>query len=128
MFLDDVIGSESADFRELLHAKYLYLNGRLAKLYGVALPPDAPFQKVDREPRERAGVLTHPYLLSSFAYTASSSPIHRGVFVSRSVLGRVLRPPPEAVAPWPPTSTRTCRRDNASSSRPSPNPARLAMR
>ena len=99
MFLDDVIGGESADFRELLHAKYLYLNGRLAKLYGVALPPDAPFQKVDREPRERAGVLTHPYLLSSFAYTASSSPIHRGVFVSRSVLGRALRPPPEAVAP-----------------------------
>jgi hypothetical protein len=37
--------------------------------------------------------------MSSFAYTASSSPIHRGVFLSRSVLGRPLRPPPEAVAP-----------------------------
>jgi hypothetical protein len=37
--------------------------------------------------------------MASFAYTASSSPIHRGVFLSRSVLGRVLRPPPEAVAP-----------------------------
>jgi cytochrome c553 len=98
-FLDDVIGSEAADFRELLHANYLYLNGRLARFYGAELPPDAPFQKVDRKPNERAGVLTHPYLLASFAYTASSSPIHRGVFVSRSVLGRVLRPPPEAVAP-----------------------------
>jgi len=38
-------------------------------------------------------------LLSSFAYTATSSPIHRGVFLSRSVLGRPLRPPPVAVAP-----------------------------
>ena len=51
---------------------------------------------------ERAGVLTHPYLMASFAYTASSSPIHRGVFIARSVLGRVLRPPPEAVAPLAP--------------------------
>ncbi len=63
---------------------------------------DAPFQKVYLDPRERAGVLTHPYLMASFAYTASSSPIHRGVFIARSVLGRVLRPPPEAVAPLAP--------------------------
>jgi cytochrome c5 len=99
LFLDDIIGGEKADFRELLHADYLYLNGRLARFYGAELPADAPFQKVARKQDGRAGVLTHPYLLSSFAYTASSSPIHRGVFLSRSVLGRVLRPPPEAVAP-----------------------------
>ena len=42
-------------------------------------------------------MLTHPYLMASFAYTATSSPIHRGVFLARSVLGRSLRPPPEAV-------------------------------
>ncbi len=99
LFLDEIIGSESADFRELLRARYLYLNGRLARFYGAKLPADAPFQKVERGPRERAGVLTHPYLMASFAYTASSSPIHRGVFLSRSLLGRPLRPPPEAVAP-----------------------------
>ena len=46
--------------------------------------------------------MTHPYLMASFAYTANSSPIHRGVFIARSVLGRVLRPPPEAVAPLAP--------------------------
>ena len=80
----------------------MYLNGRLAKIYGAKLPEDAPFQKVDFEPEQRAGVLSHPYLLASFAYTSASSPIHRGVFLSRSVLGRVLRPPPEAVAPLPP--------------------------
>src|SRR4029077_12254189 len=45
------------------------------------------------------GVISHPYLMASFAYTATSSPIHRGVFIARNVLGRVLRPPPEAVAP-----------------------------
>jgi hypothetical protein len=101
LFLDDIITSDSADFRELLSAGSLYLNGRLAPIYGAKLPRDAPFQKVIRPPGERAGVLTHPYLMSSFAYTASSSPIHRGVFISRSILGRALRPPPEAVAPIP---------------------------
>ena len=29
--------------------EYLYLNGRLARFYGVDLPPDAPFQKVDSD-------------------------------------------------------------------------------
>ncbi len=40
--------------------------------------------------------------MASFAYTATSSPIHRGAFLARSVLGRVLRPPPEAIAPLAP--------------------------
>lgn len=99
LFLDDVVWSEASDFRQLLLANQVYLNGRLAKFYGVNLPADAGFQKVPLDEAERAGVLSHPYLLSTFAYTASSSPIHRGVFLARSVVGRMLRPPPEAVAP-----------------------------
>jgi hypothetical protein len=99
LMLDEVLGSDTSDFRQLLLAKHVYLNGRLAQLYGAKLPSDAPFQKVSLEQEGRAGLLTHPYLMASFAYTATSSPIHRGVFIARSVLGRVLRPPPEAVAP-----------------------------
>jgi hypothetical protein len=99
LFLEEVIGGETSDFRQLLLTNSLYLNGRLAQFYGVDLAPDAPFQKVYLDPRERAGVLSHPYLMASFAYTATSSPIHRGVFLARSVLGRALRPPPDAFAP-----------------------------
>jgi hypothetical protein len=101
LFLEEVLWSETADFRQLFLADYLYLNGRLARLYGADLPADAPFQKVILEPRERAGVLTHPYLTATFAYAEDSSPIHRGVFIARSVLGRSLRPPPEAFTPLP---------------------------
>lgn len=100
--LDELIASESADFRQLLKSDELYLNGPLAKLYGASLAEDAPFQKVKLDDGQRALVLTHPYLMAGFAYTASSSPIHRGVFLSRSLLGRTLRPPPEAVAPLAP--------------------------
>jgi hypothetical protein len=102
LFLDDIIWSEASDYRQLLLADSLYLNGRLASFYGGGLPEEAPFQKTTLSTGERAGVLTHPYLMAGLAYTSTSSPIHRGVFVARSVLGRSLRPPPEAVAPLPP--------------------------
>jgi cytochrome c5 len=101
LFLNEIITSDSADFRQLLLSDSLYLNGRLAKFYGADLPADAPFQKVALQADQRAGVLTHPLLMSGFAYTSTSSPIHRGVFVSRNVLGRALKQPPEAVAPLP---------------------------
>ncbi len=101
--IDDAIASDPADFRRLLTDDSTYLNGRLAKFYGVeGVAADAPFARVPLDPKERAGVLTHPYLLACFAYTGASSPIHRGVFLMRSVLGRSLRPPPEAVAPLAP--------------------------
>lgn len=102
LFLDEVLKSETADFRQLLLADTVYLNGPLAKFYGLDLQADADFQKVSMDSGERAGVLTHPYLMSGFSYTSTSSPIHRGVFIARSVLGRALRPPPEAVAPLAP--------------------------
>jgi mono/diheme cytochrome c family protein len=101
LFLEDLVWGESSDFRQLLLADTLYLNGRLARFYGADLPSDAPFQKVALKTGERAGVLTHPYLLATFAYTGTSSPIHRGVFMARGVLGRVLPPPPEAFTPLP---------------------------
>jgi len=100
--LDDILASDTADYRQLLTTDSMFLNGRLAKLYGVDLPEDAAFQKVPFQAEQRSGLISHPYLLAAFAYTGTSSPIHRGVFISRSVLGRTLRPPPEAVAPLAP--------------------------
>ena len=47
-------------------------------------------------------MLSHPYLMSVLSYPGSTSPIHRGVFLARSVLGNTLRPPQEAIAPLPP--------------------------
>lgn len=102
LFLDEVCWSEAADFRELLVADWWMVNGRLAAVYGGELPPEAPFQKVVFDRQTRAGLLSHPLLLSGFAYHATSSPIHRGVFVARSLLGRSLRPPPDAVTPLAP--------------------------
>ena len=97
VFIDDVVWNESSDYRELLLADYLYLNAKLADFIGEGTFKGSDFRKVHFDPKARAGVLTHPYLLARFAYHRTTSPIHRGVFVTRNVLGRSLKPPPEAV-------------------------------
>jgi cytochrome c553 len=97
LFIEDTVWSDTSDYRQLLQADYLYLNPRLAKLYGKEVTtPD--FQRVSFDPKQRAGVVTHPYLLSSFAYTRTTSPIHRGVFLTRNIVGLSLKSPPMAVA------------------------------
>ncbi|MBA4186883.1 MAG: hypothetical protein C0467_02575 [Planctomycetaceae bacterium] len=98
MFLDDVVWNDG-DFRKLLTSDDLYLNGRLAKFYGVTLPADAGFTKVSFEADKRSGIVTHPYMLSVLAYNAETSPIHRGVFVARGLLGISIRPPKDAFTP-----------------------------
>ncbi len=102
LFLEDVVWDERSDFKRLLLSEPMYLNGRLAKFYGADLAADAGFQKVEIDAGQRAGVLTHPYLMAAFAYTGESSPIHRGVFLARGVLGLALRPPADAFSPLPP--------------------------
>jgi hypothetical protein len=37
-------------------------------------------------------------VLATFAYHRQTSPIHRGVFLTRRVVGRELKPPPAAIA------------------------------
>ncbi|WP_437186647.1 DUF1592 domain-containing protein [Planctomicrobium sp. SH668] len=102
LFLDEVINSPEADLKQFFLDDGLYLNGRLATYYGADLPADSPLQRYVFEGQARSGVLTHPLLLAGFAYDLETSPIHRGVFISRSLLGRRLKPPPEAVAPLAP--------------------------
>jgi cytochrome c553 len=99
MFLEQTVWNERSDYREMLLSDKVYLNGRLAKIYGVNLPVDAPFQAVSLDSTERAGVLTQPYIMASFAYIKTSSPIHRGVLIARNLLGRVLQPPMQAFTP-----------------------------
>ncbi|MDG1891915.1 MAG: DUF1592 domain-containing protein [Verrucomicrobiota bacterium] len=109
LFLEDILWGNHPDFRRLLTADYLMLSPRLEQFYlsspskitneelsGVNVEGKR-FKKVRMPSGRRAGVLTHPYLLSVLAYHDNTSPIHRGVFLTRNVVGRSLKPPPMAV-------------------------------
>ena len=112
LFVDDVVwgqgptagisGNGGSDFRRLFTDDEVYLNGRLGPLYGAKLRADAAFRRVRLDDGRRAGVLSHPYMASVLSYAAATSPIHRGVFLARSVMGNVLKPPQEAVTPLAP--------------------------
>jgi hypothetical protein len=97
LFIDHVVWSDRSDFRQLLLADYLFLNQRLAQFFGATPAAGEGFEKIAFGPDERAGVVTHPLLLTTFAYHKNTSPIHRGVFLTRKVVGRSLRPPPQAI-------------------------------
>lgn len=97
LFLEEAVWNGPSDYRRLLLAEHLHLNGRLAKFYGVETTATNDFVKIALDPKQRAGVVTHPYLLAAFSYPKTSSPIHRGVFLARNIVGRSLRPPPTAV-------------------------------
>ena len=98
LFAESIVWSEESDYRQLLLSDTILMNDRLAKFYGQKIEAGAGFQPVKMDADQRAGVLTHPYVLATFSYTKSSSPIHRGVFVTRNILGRMLKPPPMAIA------------------------------
>lgn len=100
--IDEALDGRSDSFRHLLTAEEVWLNGRLAPLYGGTLWPEAAFRPVRIDGGQRSGVLAHPYLLSMLAYADDSSPIHRGVFLARSIFGNVLRPPEDAITPLAP--------------------------
>ncbi len=95
-FIDQIVWSDKSDYRELLQADYILMNERLGKFYGHPVNGDG-YQRVGFDPKQRAGVVTHPYLLASLAYTKQSSPVHRGVFLTRNIVGMSLKPPKKAV-------------------------------
>ncbi|WP_165440786.1 DUF1592 domain-containing protein [Rubripirellula amarantea] len=104
--LEEVVYSESSDFRLLLQSDWSFTTERLASFYGDAWKPaDGQSGRLMRsvhDPIRHVGVLSHPLLMSELAYHRTSSPVHRGVFMTRHVLGRVLRPPNAAFSPLNP--------------------------
>lgn len=102
--LNDVVWHGDGDLRELFLTEDLFVNQRLARFLGLDPPEDGAeeFVKASVDTSERAGVVSHPFIVTAFSYYRETSPIHRGVFLARNVLGRSLRPPPEAVAPLAP--------------------------
>ncbi|KAA5543225.1 DUF1588 domain-containing protein [Roseiconus nitratireducens] len=102
--LSDVFWSDASDYRQLFVGDRVWTNQRLNEFYGPAWDPEEShdaFAMVRSKPApgERYGVLTHPMVMSHLSYYDTTSPIHRGVFLIRRVLGRTLRPPNEAFTP-----------------------------
>ncbi|HEX4406329.1 MAG TPA: DUF1592 domain-containing protein, partial [Polyangia bacterium] len=102
-FVKRTIFGGPGDLTTLLTAPNTYAPPEVAQLYGAAAP-DAT-GKVALDPTQRAGLLTQPGVLATFAEGDTTDPVHRGLFVLEDLLCGSVPPPPPNVDVTPPTIT-----------------------
>lgn len=104
-YLSHTFWEGAGDFAALMTSDQVFLDAKLAQLYGVQRPaglePGA-FFATEFEPRQRSGLLTQPALLALLSHSNQSGPIQRGVFVRDEVLCQPTPPPPPNVDQTPP--------------------------
>lgn len=88
---------DDAPLTDLVSAKYAIVNGRLASHYGIDLPNDAPWQKIDLADGKRGGVITMASVLTLASYPRRTSPVLRGRWLLDELIGARVPPPPPNV-------------------------------
>jgi len=92
--------------REFLVSDWTMLNARLALHYGIDRELEfegSDFQKVSLLPDDhRGGLLTQAAILSLTSDGTRHRPVHRGVWISKSIFGKTPPPPPANVDPIEP--------------------------
>jgi hypothetical protein len=97
LFFDSVL-REDRSVRTFIRSDYTFLNERLAKHYGIPDINGSRFRRVTLAPEDRrGGLLRHGSVLSVTSYATRTSPVLRGVFVLRNILGAPPPPPPPDV-------------------------------
>jgi mono/diheme cytochrome c family protein len=104
-FLDDVIHNDRSVL-DMLYGDYTFVNTPLAKHYGMPeVKGDGPVQtwtRVDHAGNyQRGGLLPMAVFLTENAPGLRTSPVKRGYWVVRRVLGEVIPPPPPVVPELP---------------------------
>ncbi|MEP7271964.1 MAG: DUF1592 domain-containing protein [Acidobacteriota bacterium] len=101
-FIGDVI-QHDRPVLDLLYGNYTYVNGVLARHYGMPVPTasDEWFRVDNAREYGRGGLLPMAVFLTKNAPGLRTSPVKRGYWVARRVLGEVIPPPPPVVAELP---------------------------
>ena len=82
---------------DLIDGKFTYVNGPLARYYGIRGVNGTSFQRVSLEGTERGGLLTQASILTLTSYATRTSPVIRGKWVLQNILGAAPPPPPPDV-------------------------------
>lgn len=89
---------EDRSVLELIRADHTYLNGRLARHYGIPHVQGSHFRKVAlAADSHRGGLLRHGSILSVTSYATRTSPVLRGNWILGNLLGAAPPPPPADV-------------------------------
>ena len=93
LFFESIV-HEDRSILELLNGKYTFLDGRLAKLYGIPGIEGDEFRLVSLKGYPRAGVLTQASILTLTSQPTRTSPVKRGKWILETFLGSAPPPPP----------------------------------
>lgn len=93
-FFESVL-RESRPIQDLVDADYTFVNGRLARHYGIEGEfDDDAFQRVTLKDRLRGGVLGHGSVHTITSNPTRTSPVKRGKWLLENILGTPPPPPP----------------------------------
>ncbi len=96
-FFGEVLKRDGS-LREFLNSDWTLVNERLATHYGIAGIRGDGMQRVALQPeQQRGGLLTQAAILSLTSDGTRHRPVHRGVWVLESIIGRPPPPPPANV-------------------------------
>jgi hypothetical protein len=86
---------------ELMTSNYTYVNGRLARHYGISgISHDSPFIRINLDDYEyRRGLFGKGGILMATSYNNRTSPVQRGKWVLENLLSMPPPPPPDNVTP-----------------------------
>lgn len=95
-FFDHVV-REDRSILDFLDGNYTFVNGRLAKHYGLHSVDGDQFQKVSLAELPRAGILTQASILTLTSAPNRTSPVKRGKWMLEVILDQPPPPPPPNV-------------------------------
>jgi hypothetical protein len=96
MFVDAII-KEDRSLLDFIDAPFTFVNGPLARHYGIKGIDGEEFQRVTLDGEQRSGILTQGAILTVSSYPTRTSIPVRGKWVMENLLGTPPPPPPDAV-------------------------------
>jgi hypothetical protein len=106
-FVNHVVWEGDGRLQTLLTAPFSFVDEQLAGVYEVSGVSGDELQRVDFDPRQRAGVLSQVSVLATNAHSEQTSPVHRGKFVRERLFCHELPSPPPEVDVTPPKADPT---------------------
>jgi hypothetical protein len=88
---------ENRSVLDFIDAPFTYLNGPLARHYGIEGVNGEEFRRVELTDAQRSGVLTQGAILTVSSYPTRTSVVTRGKWVLENLLGTPPPPPPPDV-------------------------------
>ena len=102
LFFDHIVKNDRSVL-EFLDADYTFLNGRLARHYGISGVYGPNFKPVKLTDGRRGGVVTQASVLAVTSNPTRTSPVKRGKWILENILGTPPPPPAPDVPELPPT-------------------------